>query len=102
MNGVILNTMGYISRRDVQPLISDVMLKGKAARDEGSHKMLDLIYSDIYLDLNCSYDFGGSFILLRDITMGKKENFVSQWEKMEKKANNALEKVYLQYLSLDS
>lgn len=102
MNGVILNTMGYISRRDVQPLISDVMLKGKAARDEASHKMLDLIYSDIYLDLNCSYDFGGSFILLRDITMGKKENFVSQWEKMEKKANNALEKVYEQYLSLDS
>lgn len=34
--------------------------------------------------------------------MGKKENFVSQWEKMEKKANNALEKVYEQYLSLDS
>ncbi len=96
MNGVILNTMGYISRRDVQPLISDVMLKGKAARDEASHKMLDMIYSDMYLDLNCSYNFGGSFILLRDITMGKKENFTSQWQKLEKKATNDLDKLYEQ------
>lgn len=102
INGVILNTMGYISRRDVQPLITDVLLKGKAARDEASIRMIDLIYRDIHLDLNCSYDFGGSFILLRDITMGKKENFVSQWAKKESAANKALDKFYEQYVSLDS
>ncbi len=100
MNGVILNTMGYLSRRDVQPLISDVMLKGKAARDEASHKMLDLIYSDIYLDLNCSYNFGDSFTLLRDITMGKKEDFVSKWAKTEKRANAALGKLYEQFAAI--
>lgn len=102
MNGIILNTMGYLSRKDVQPLISDVLLKGKAARDEASLRMIDLIYSDIYLDLNCSYNFGDSFILLRDITMGKKENFSSQWAKTEKKANKALENFYEQYTALDS
>ncbi len=64
--------------------------------------MIDLIYRDIHLDLNCSYDFGGSFILLRDITMGKKENFVSQWTKKESAANKALDKFYEQYVSLDS
>ena len=41
--------MGYISRRDVQPLITDVLLKGKAARDEASIRMIDLIYRDIHL-----------------------------------------------------
>ena len=102
MNGVILNTMGYISRRDVQTLISDVLLKGKAARDEQSQRMIDLIYSDIYLDLNCSYNFGNSFTLLRDITMGNKENFTSQWEKTENNANAALDKLYEEFSTLDS
>jgi len=102
MNGVILNTMGYISRRDVQPLISDVMLKGKAARDEASHRMLDLIYHDMYLDLNCSYDFGGSFVLLRDVTMGKKDDFVSRWKKLENRANAALDKLYEQYTAIEA
>ena len=102
MNGVILNSMGYISYRDVTPLINDVLLKGKAARDEASGRMIDLIYRDMYLDLNCSYDFGGSFILLRDITMGKKDNFVSEWAKIEKKVDKALEKFYEPYTSMES
>ena len=95
----MLNAMGYIARRDVQPLISDIMLKGKAARDETSQRMLDLIYSDIYLDLNCSYNFGDSFTLLRDITMGKKEGFSSGWAKLEKRAVSALDKLYEQIIA---
>ncbi|MBQ8578077.1 MAG: carbohydrate ABC transporter substrate-binding protein [Clostridia bacterium] len=101
MNGIILDSMGYLSKRDVQPLISEVTLKGKAARDEASHRMLDLIYQDIYVDLNCSYNFGESFILLRDITMGKKENFTSQWEKLESKANIELDNLYEQFLLIE-
>ncbi len=102
INGIVLNTMGYISKRDVQPLINEVLLKGKAARDEASQHMIDLIYHDMYLDLNSSYNFGDSFILLRDVTMGKKENFSSQWAKTEKRATKALDNFYEQYSSIGS
>lgn len=101
MNGVILDSMGFISQRDVQPLVASVTLKGKAARDEGSHKMIDIIYEDIYLDLNCCYDLGGSFTLLRDITMGKLENFSSKWEAKKKKATSDFEKLLEQFLAIE-
>ena len=87
MNGVILDSMGFISQRDVQPLVASVTLKGKAARDEGSHKMIDIIYEDIYLDLNCCYDLGGSFTLLRDITMGKSRKLLLQMGIKKGKSN---------------
>ena len=101
MNGVILDSMGFISQRDVQPLVASVTLKGKAARDEGSHKMIDIIYEDIYLDLNCCYDLGGSFTLLRDITMGKAENFSSKWESKKTKATSDFEKLLEQFLAIE-
>ena len=99
INGVVLDSMGYISRRDVQPLVSEVLLKGKAARDETSQRMIDLIYSDVYLDLNCSYNFGNSFNLVRDYTMGKTQNFVSGWGSIQKAAEVAMKKTYEQYIS---
>lgn len=101
MNGILLNTLGYISQRDVQPLVSSVMLKGKAARDEGSIKMIDIIYEDIYLDLNSCYNFGNSFILLRDITMGNKENFKSGWESIKSSAETSFGKLIEQFDAID-
>ena len=101
INGILLNTLGYISQRDVQPLVSSVMLKGKAARDEGSIKMIDIIYEDIYLDLNSCYNFGNSFILLRDITMGNKENFKSGWESIKSSAETSFGKLIEQFDAID-
>ncbi len=94
INGILLNTLGYISQRDVQPLVSEVLLKGKAARDEESQKMIDLIYADVYLDLNSCYNFGNSFTLIRDFTMGKTQDFASGWKRIEKAAGKALEQFF--------
>jgi len=56
----------------------------------------------MYLDLNCSYDFGGSFVLLRDVTMGKKDDFVSRWKKLENRANAQLDKLYEQFTAIEA
>lgn len=101
INGVLLNSLGYISQRDVQPLVASVTLKGKAARDEGSLKMIDIIYEDIFLDPNSCYNFGNSFILLRDITMGKKENFKSEWESIKPSAEKAFETLLEQFNAIE-
>ncbi len=102
VNGILLNTFGYISQRDLQPVVATGTLKGKGARDEESQKMIDIIYKDVTLDLNSCYNFGGSFTLLRDVTMGKKENFVSNFEKLQKSANAELEKLLATFLAADA
>lgn len=101
MNGVLLDSLGYISQRDIQPLVAGVTLKGKVARDEGSQKMIDIIYEDIYLDLNSCYNFGGSFILLRNITMGNEENFASKWEAIKAKASKEANDIIEQFKEID-
>ena len=101
MNGVLLDSLGYISQRDIQPLVAGVTLKGKAARDEGSQKMIDIIYEDIYLDLNSCYNFGGSFTLLRDITMGKEENFTSKWKSIKAKAIKEANDIIKQFQEIE-
>ena len=101
MNGILLNTLGYISQRDVQPNIVNVLLKGKAARDEESQRMIDIIYEDIYLDINSCYNFASSFTLLRDITMGKKENFASEWAKIKSSAETEMAKLYEQFAEIE-
>ena len=101
INGILLNTLGYMSQRDVQPNIVDVLLKGKAARDEESQRMIDIIYEDIYLDINSCYNFAQSFILLRDITMGKKENFASEWAKIKTQAETEMAKLYEQFAEIE-
>ncbi len=98
VNGILLNTYGYISQRDLQPVVATVTLKGKGARDEESQKMIDIIYKDVTLDLNSCYNFGNSFNLLRDVTMGKKENFISNFEKIQKSANAELERLLKTFL----
>ncbi len=101
INGILLNTYGHISQRDLQPVVASVTLKGKGARDEESQKMIDIIYKDVLLDLNSCYNFGSSFNLLRDVTMGKKENFVSNFEKIQKSATSELEKLLATFIGED-
>lgn len=49
--GRILEDMAYQSYLTVRPAYYDVTLKGKVSRDDESGEMLDIIYSNINLDL---------------------------------------------------
>ena len=64
-------------------------------------KKLDIIYEDIYLDINSCYNLAQSFILLRDITMGKKENFASEWAKIKSSAETEMAKLYEQFAEIE-
>lgn len=63
--------------------------------------MIDIIYEDIYLDLNSCYNFGGSFTLLRDITMGKEENFTSKWKSIKAKAIKEANDIIKQFQEIE-
>lgn len=53
--GRIIEDMAYQSSRTVRPAYYEVTLKGKVARDDSTAHMLDIIYSDINLDLAILY-----------------------------------------------
>jgi hypothetical protein len=43
----------------VTPAYYEVALKSRAAKDDGSEEMLDLIFSNVVYDLGIMYNFGG-------------------------------------------
>ena len=91
MTGFVMEALAYVSYRDLVPAIYNVTLKEKLTRDEKSKTMLDLIYSDIYFDLNSIYDFGGSASQLRSAVVGSnKKPFASTWASIKDKSDKAL------------
>lgn len=53
--GASLEYIGYLSYTDVTPVYYEIVLKGKAARDSESFKMLDVIHDSISFDLGFIY-----------------------------------------------
>ena len=57
--GRILTDMAYMSYKTIRPAYYEKTLKGKASRDVESGEMLDIIYSNIRLDLTFAMTASG-------------------------------------------
>lgn len=91
MTGLIMEALAYISYRDVVPAIYDITLREKLTRDEKSKTMLDLIYRDIYFDLNSIYNFGDTANTLRKAAVGAStESYATTYARLKPAADNAL------------
>ena len=99
--GLIMETMAVLSYEMVGPAMYDIIIQQKIARDDSSQQMLDIIYSNFYFDLNVIHDFGGSSILVREAACGVREDFVSNYERIKERANNALTELVAAYLELE-
>lgn len=84
--GVIMESMAYISHKEVGSLMFGITLREKIARDENSKLMLDIIYKDIIYDWTGIFSIGNVHILVRDVCIGKKQNIASEWEKLKESA----------------
>jgi hypothetical protein len=51
MTGAVLETLNFLTYKDVVPAYYEVTLKQKVSRDNVSSQMLDLILNSIYYDL---------------------------------------------------
>ena len=56
----IMEAKAYASYNTVRPQVYDVVLHHRAARDEESARIIDMIIETSYLDLNAIYNWGGS------------------------------------------
>ena len=96
-NGFVTEAIARAAYELVRPAAFETTLKGKTARDEESVAMLDLIFSTLYMDFNCMYNFGNVSSKMTD-WMVAGEGFASGYAALEKPIAAAIEKVEKAYL----
>ena len=90
--GLIIEAMSAESMYTLTPAYYDLAVKGKAARDEESLEMLDLIFSNCVYDLGYAYDWGSLVNTISNLMTNKAPNISSTVEKNLPKAEKALAK----------
>ena len=90
--GIILEALSAESMYTLTPAYYDVTLKTKAARDEKSSAMLDIIFASRVFELGNFYGWGGIFDLPGSQSAAGKTDIVSAVEGKMKATNAAMEK----------
>ena len=65
-------------------------------------QMLDILFTNVKMDLNSVFDFGESASLLREYVVGTTDNFVSSYQKLEKKISRAVEDMIEAFSNIES
>ena len=91
--GILLEALSAESRYTLLPAYYEITLKTKLSRDDESSAMLDILFSNRIIDVGATYNFGG----VLDLVTGGKDNFISGYEKLEQKANAAIQKLIEQF-----
>lgn len=68
--GFVTEAMARYSYENIRPKAYDITYKAKAARDEESAEMLDIIFDNVYLDFEAVYDFGNMMNSLHSVAVG--------------------------------
>ena len=100
-SSIILDALSAESRYVLYPAYYDICLNGKIARDEESSEMLDVIFSNRAYDIGDVYDYGGLGSEVIYMTMTFARDIVSRYEKLESRANLAIEKMVKSYEELE-
>jgi hypothetical protein len=84
--GLILEALAYYSVDTLTHAYYDTALNNRYIRDEDSGEMLDIIFASRVYDFGFIFDVGGMGTLIQNLFNSRKNNFISQYEKYEKKA----------------
>ncbi len=94
MSALIMEAMAFLGEEMLRPAIYDITLNGKIAQDKESSEMLEIIYSDIYFDLNSCFDFGGSAVCARNYIIGRSaDTFISDYTALLTKAEQKMQEL---------
>jgi hypothetical protein len=87
----IMEAKAYASYTMVRPQIYNVVLHHRAARDEESARIIDMIIESSYLDLNSIYNWGGSSDALYGALFSGR-SIVSEFERIEARIERDIER----------
>ena len=88
--GLILEALAYYSVDTLTHAYYDTALNNRYIRDEDSGEMLDIIFASRVYDFGFIFDVGGMGTLIQTMFNSRKNNFASEYEKRESKAQSAL------------
>jgi hypothetical protein len=99
--GMIIEALAAEGYKTVKPVVVDVALKTKQARDEESAEMIDILLDGRRSEFGYPYDGWGMAFTLDFLARGNVMDFASYYEQNEKRAQKAYEKVIQQFAEFD-
>lgn len=95
MTCAVLEAMAYHSYYDVTPVYYETALKTKYSRDNISSQIIDILHDAGMTDFGYVYagSLNGAGMIMRNMILTKNQNFASSYEKQQKAANKAMEKL---------
>lgn len=91
--GIVLDALACLSERYVMPAYYEITLQRKAARDEESGQMLDIIFSTRAYDLGWIYQVGALKNSMKDIVQGASPNISALVQKRKSIAGRMINTV---------
>lgn len=86
-----MEVMGYYSYDLIRDAAYDNVVKGKTARIDGTDEMLDIVYSNVFFDLNNVFDFGTTNAYIQKYLGGESEGYISGYESRRESAQLKLD-----------
>ena len=88
---LVIETMAYYSNDLIREAAYEKIVKGKAARVEGTEEMLDIVYQNLYFDVNTVFNFGGTIDIVTKAIANGGESFSSSYASALESANKAID-----------
>lgn len=98
---VILDTLGAESKNILTPAYNEVYLKTKGTRDNDSEAILDLVFATLKYDVGYLYNWGNLGTFALRLVDAYNPDLASQYAKIEKSADTAMQKAIDAYLLLE-
>lgn len=99
-SGFLTEAMAYAGYEMLRGPVYDVTYSQKAARDEESARIVDIIIETAYMDFGGTYDFGGTQAIILNAILNDKD-FVSAYEKVEARIKENIEKFTQQWINVE-
>ena len=88
---MVMEVMAYYSNDLIRDAAYDRIVKGKAARLEGSDEMLDIVYSNVFFDVNYVFNFGGTKDIVQNAMRDGADSYMSNYTAALSSAQSALD-----------
>ncbi|MDD4772857.1 MAG: extracellular solute-binding protein [Eubacteriales bacterium] len=100
-SAIVLDALGSESKNILTPAYNEVYLKTKGTRDDDSEAVLDIVFATLKYDVGYLYNWGNVGTFTLTMVNAYNPDLASQYAKIEKAAETAMQKAIDAYLLLE-
>lgn len=90
--GLFLDAYCFLGQDMIKPVKYDTLLKYQVAQDPESSKIMDMIYNNMYFDINLAADLGGSRSLVSNALVNGMGRYTAAYQAIIGNVNNDIAK----------